>query len=542
MVAAESSTASGKTAGETVQFRTFGRFRVSSEEGQDLTPRSHKAQGLLAILLTSPEFRRPRAKLQDLLWSDREHAQGAASLRQELTGLRKALGPHSDILQTDRVFVWLDPSRVESDCDANGPTTSAKVKDREFLEGNSVKDQEFNDWLRDRRLEYEDMPELAAPVDLEPTRPERTKLYLSYGAASGTLAAYLANAISGGVKDWVPVEVLEGLPTDTNEAALLLETEEVRFGDDAFVQVVLRDASKRETLWRSAIDFDTAGKDNARRELTRLINESVDRTISSLAFDLEGLAPRNANAAIQAIEQMFSTHGNAYEELAGVFEQEFATTGHGVFLAWRAFLTTYVVGGRQARDRKILGEEAREYVRRALSCEPHNPLVLALCSHVNAFTLGDYESAFELADRSVRLQSANPLGWVFRGVALVNLGRLDEGRASIAKARETAGEAPYRYLIDCYSCISEVLSGDQQQAVRFGRTSLNYAPDFAPTLRYLLATHLQAGDMEAAERTLEQLKVLEPDFEIALLKEPDYPVPLMRTYSVLDLSSLPKLL
>ena len=542
MPAAESSTASSKSAGESVQFRTFGSFRVTIGETLDLTPKSHKAQGLLAILLTSPDLRRPRAKLQDLLWSDRTQSQGSASLRQELTTLRKAFGEHSGVLQSDRVFVWLDESKIESDCDLNGPTALADLQDREFLEGNTVKDPEFADWLRDRRLEYEDTCPQATSESGLGRQSEKTKLYLSYGSASGSLAAYLANAISGGVKDWVPVEIREGLPPETREPALLLETEEVRFGDDAFIQVVLKDASKRETLWRSAMEFDAAGKADFRGDLTRLINESVDRTISSLSFDLEGLAPQNANAAIQAIEQMFATHGNAYEELARVFEDEFAVSGHGVFLAWRAFLTTYVVGGRQARDRLLLAEEARGYVQRALLSEPHNPLVLALCSHVNAFTLGDHESAFELANRSVRLQSANPLGWVFRGVALVNLGRLDEGRASIAKARETAGEAPYRYLIDCYSCIAEMLSGDLQAAIRFGRTSLNYAPDFAPTLRYLLATHLNAGDTEAAEKTLERLRALEPDFEIPLLAEPEYPVPLMRKYSILDLGRLPKLL
>lgn len=541
MPAAERITASSKSAGESVRFRTFGSFRVSIGDDLDLTPKSHKAQGLLAILLTSPDLRRPRAKLQDLLWSDRAQPQGAASLRQVLTVLRKAFGEHSDVLQSDRVFVWLDESRIETDCDLNGPTVLADLKNREFLEGNTVKDPEFTDWLRDRRLEYEDIIPEADAGPRSGVKSEKPKLYLSYGSAAGSLAAYLANAISGGVKDWVPVEIREGKP-ETREPALLLETDEVRFGNDAFIQVVLRDTSKRETLWRSAMEFDAAGQVDFRTELTRLINESVDRTISSLSFDLEGLVPQNANAAIQAIEQMFVTHGRAYEELARVFEDEYAASGHGVFLAWRAFLTTYVVGGRQAHDRFILAEEARGYVQRALFTEPHNPLVLALCSHVNAFTLGDHESAFELADRSVRLQSANPLGWVFRGVALVNLGRLDEGRASIAKARETAGEAPYRYLIDCYSCIAEMLCGDLQTAVRFGRTSLTYAPDFAPTLRYLLATHLKSGDTEAAEKTVARLRALEPDFEIPLFAEPEYPVPLMRKYSVLDLGKLPKLL
>ena len=546
MPAAKTSTRSSESAGQKLRFRTFGGFVITAPDGSDLTPRTHKAHGVMAILLTSPGFRRPRAKLQDLLWSDRDPSQGAASLRQELTVLRKALGAFSEVLQADRAFVWLDGSKFETDCDANGPTALAVTEGCEFLEGSMVRDPEFVDWLRDRRLAFEDSapsPQAQPPPDLPArTRSARPTLYLSFGAASGPLSAYVARAISGGVQDWAPVDVSDVIPPEPQRGALLLETEEVRFGNDAFVQVVLKDAARRSTLWRSALEFDMSGSSQLRIELSRLINDSVDRTLTSLSFDLQGIAPQNANAAIQAIEKMFATHGDAYEVLARIFEDEFATTGHGVFLAWRAFLTTYVVGAGQARDRAALAEEARDFMRRALLCEPHNPLVMALCAHVNGFTLGDHQSAFELADRSVRLQSNNPLGWMFRGTALMNLGRLDEGRASIARARDTSGEAPYRYLIDCYSCIAEMLSQDTDSAVRYARTSLNYAPDFAPTLRYLLATYLNAGDMEAAEKTIERLKRVEPDFELPYLAEPEYPVPLMKKYGVLDLKRLSKLL
>jgi len=525
-----------------LQIRTFGGFRILAPDGTELTPRSHKAHGVIAILLTAPDFRRPRARLQDLLWSDRAPSQGAASLRQELTVLRKTFAGHGDVLMADRAFVWLDPRLFETDCGANGPTSADRSPRGEFLEGSTVKDSEFCDWLRDQRLSFEDSDTALPPERAPPAHPTRPTLYLSFGAASGPLSSYVAKAISGGVQDWAPVDVSDVIPTTPQQGALLLETEELRFGDDAFVQVVLKDAARRSTLWRSALEFDAAGSSRLRIELARLINDSVDRTLNSLAFDLQGIAPRNANAAIQAIEQMFATHGDAYANLSRIFEEEFAATGHGVFLAWRAFLTTYVVGAGRAGDRAALAEEARDFVRRALLCEPHNPLVLALSAHVNCFTLADNQSAFELADRSVRLQSHNPLGWMFRGAALVNLGRLEEGRASIARARDTSGGAPYRYLIDCYSCIAEMLGQDLDSAERYARTSLNYAPDFAPTLRYLLATHLNAGDMEAAERTIERLRRIEPDFQLSYLAEPEYPVPLMKKYGVLNLKRLPKLL
>ncbi|AXI48175.1 hypothetical protein C1J03_20530 [Sulfitobacter sp. SK012] len=523
-------------------FKTFGRFQITAPDGSDITPPSQKAQGLLAILLTSPDFCRPRSKLQDLLWSDREQDQGAASLRQEISGLNKRFRVFSQLLGTDRSIVWLEKLLFEADCDENGPTELASTRNREFLEGNNVKDPEFANWLRDRRTEFENKQPTPAKIRHGVDEVGPRTLVLSYSETASPLSKHLASAVSSGVRDWLPLDVRNVMPALLPADALLLEVDETRIGQDAYVQVVLKDVEKGNTLWRSALEFEVGKGGDVRNNLTKLINESIDRTLTTLSFDSSGLTPRNANAAIQAIERMFTSHGDSFDTLSRVFEEEYKSTGHGVFLAWQAFLSTYVVGGRKAHDRVAMSEEVRSLVHQALMSEPHNALVLALCSHVNAFTLGDYHSAFELADRSVKLQSNNPLGWMFRGVALINLGRLDEGRKSISQARNTTGEAPYRYLIDCYSCIAEMLSGDFQNAKAYGATSLSYMPDFAPTLRYLLATHLALGDTVAAEKTARRLKELEPDFELSLLAEPEYPNPLMKQYNVIDLKKLPKLL
>lgn len=538
----DNSMESTKFGAKKFSFVTFGGLRVFAPDGSNITPHSQKAQGMLALLLVAPEFCRPRSTLQDLLWSDREQEQGAASLRQEISGLKKGFRNFGQLLNSDRTLVWLDKSLFETDCDETGPTERAFTRNREFLEGNTVKDPEFTNWLRDRRSEFDAKPPISPrPKDKFDTKIPRT-LVLSYSETAGSLSKHLASAVSSGVSDWLPLDIRNVMPARPPANTLLLEVDETRIEQDTYVQIAMKDVENGSTLWRSALEFEIGEKAGIRNNLTRLINEAIDRTVTTVAFDSTGLTPRNANAAIQAIERMFATHGDSYDMLSSVFEEEYKSTQHGVFLAWKAFLSTYVIGGRKSHDRDTMPEEMRKLVRQALLLEPHNALVLALCSHVNAFTLGDHHSAFELADRSVKLQSNNPLGWMFRGVALINLGRLEEGRQSIAKARNTTGEAPYRYLIDCYSCIAEMLSGDFQNAIAYGATSLSYKPDFAPTLRYLLATHLALGDTVAAEKTLVRLKELEPDFELSLLAEPDYPNPLMKKYKIIDLKRIPKLL
>lgn len=146
-----------------IRITLCGRLRAVSAAGQDVTPRSAKAQGLLALLATSPNRGRARGWLQAKLWSDRPEAQAGASLRQALTEVRRALGPLSGCLKADRQSVALDADRVE--IDDRGPG--------EFLEGLDLRDQEFESWLRDERAARAPAPR-ASPfaADLSPPVPD----------------------------------------------------------------------------------------------------------------------------------------------------------------------------------------------------------------------------------------------------------------------------------------------------------------------------------------------------------------------------------
>src|SRR3954451_8686776 len=96
----------------------IGAFRILTPDGEDLTPPGRKARALLAILALTPTRRRSRPALQDKLWSDRGPEQGAASLRQTLTEIRKALGErYRDCLVSDLRGIGLDAGRVSVDLD-----------------------------------------------------------------------------------------------------------------------------------------------------------------------------------------------------------------------------------------------------------------------------------------------------------------------------------------------------------------------------------------------------------------------------------------
>jgi TolB-like protein len=113
-----------------------GAFRAE-QHGKPLDALSRRAQGLLAYLVCQPGMRAERGVLADLLWSDRSEEQARASLRQELSVLRKLL---AEALEADRRTVWLKPGAVH-----------AEYGTGEFLQGFDLPSEGFEDWLRMQR-------------------------------------------------------------------------------------------------------------------------------------------------------------------------------------------------------------------------------------------------------------------------------------------------------------------------------------------------------------------------------------------------------
>jgi adenylate cyclase len=166
-----------------LELRLMGRMRLVRRDGVEVTPKGRKAQGLLALLAVAPEHRRTRSFLQDKLWSDRPPEQGAASLRQELAGIRRALGEVGACLTTEGGWVALNPGRVRVRLDADPEDWELSGAPPEFVAGLDIADPEFEDWVRDQRAVFAELLEAEAPPSrtatfplVAPERPAREAL------------------------------------------------------------------------------------------------------------------------------------------------------------------------------------------------------------------------------------------------------------------------------------------------------------------------------------------------------------------------------
>lgn len=135
----------------------IGRLTVSTPDGKVINISSKRGRALLALLAVAPSGRRERRWLQYKLWSTRGDREGSGSLRQCLSGLKRALGDNADVLIRDRTSVGLDLSRIDVDVD-NLATLISNIPahaNSEFLEGLDIADPEFDDWLREQRAFWE---------------------------------------------------------------------------------------------------------------------------------------------------------------------------------------------------------------------------------------------------------------------------------------------------------------------------------------------------------------------------------------------------
>ena len=154
---------------EAVELRLLGGFELLSSDRTAIELPTRKSRLLLAFLASPPGQSHSREKLASLFWPDTQEEQARGSLRYALTALRNALAPLA--IDTGRDEIALSPGRLRIDIDllaraANG-TAAAGALDAgliyrgEFLDGYSLDNQDFVDWLLFERTRCRNLAQAA---------------------------------------------------------------------------------------------------------------------------------------------------------------------------------------------------------------------------------------------------------------------------------------------------------------------------------------------------------------------------------------------
>ncbi len=537
--------AASAAASAMVELSLHGAFAVRTRQGEDLTPKPQKARALLALLATSPDQRRARRWLEERLWSDRGPQQAAGSLRQALVDLRRALGPHGDIVHATRDWV-----EIRQGC------LSVLAPGGEFLEGISVRDPAFLRWLDAQRrqqtagqpgqVQASEAPASAWPSDSQAQRPVVIRVGTTghSGTLSGLVAEILSARIAAEVSDHLTASIImrgDGPPPpgcDIDVVCTVVEDNGVCL---AFLKVIHL-PSARIIFAKDCRFVGTASSLVGSEELIRCAFEAAEITVKKIPVivGLGRASTRSAALGQLALHRMFTFDEAQLGEADRLMEQAWEVEENPVHLAWRGLLQMVKAIEMPRSLKPELHDLAQRLTAYALERDEGNPTVKALVAQTHAMLFGDAQSSGIAAARAVQENPRNPFALQALAVARMLAGDGEEAYRMSLLGRSYAGQSSFRHWWDAHHATICIATGRYTEAISAAESARFDAPKLRPAYRFLIALYAHRGDLEKANKVREELERLEPGFTLdRMAHDPEYPVRTLRnTGLVRDLRKL----
>lgn len=502
--------------------KVIGAFDLLDRTGKSVRPSGRKDSAILAILALTRNHRQTRTWLQDKLWGDRGPAQGAASLRQALTTIRNILNTDAEIINADRTWVWLDPDKLEFD------HHEAKASG-DVLRGFDIKEEGFNDWLRETRASYKNEKTAWGIADVH-KQPDR-RWHLGVANANfgddhlfeigemmtDSLTESLSVVGVSAVIDWrATPEASEPRATD-----IIVKTRVVSFGGGCLMSLRATDGFGN-LRWQVRRETDASNWSSLRAtqiELTQLFQDFVVRTEAS---SLRGARWSAHTNGCQALMGILAPGTVPLREIAQCSEAAIAANEKGIYHALLGFSQLLLFGEREML-KDLDADVVMQSFRTALRLSPDNGLVHALAGHSYGFLLHDLERNKEMTSEAVRLLPNSGACQVFHAISSVYTCDYQAAVLAACKAVNLCRGTLVQPMARSSELFAKLMVGDNEGAIRAGEMSLE-AIMFRPTIVDLMTAYARAGRLEDGRNKLRLLVNREPDLSTDLIRSDDYPI------------------
>ncbi|QHQ35057.1 tetratricopeptide repeat protein [Algicella marina] len=510
-----------------LRITVHGPFRLSAS--CPLPALSRRAQAMLAFLSQQPQMRAERAEIADLLWSDRPEEQARASLRQELSVLRRALP--DGLLTANRQSIALDETRCEVDSTGQGV----------FMQGFDLPSEGFEDWLRTIRNRPAGATE-ASPARARPvTRPRPGLVVLPFeeigSAEDDMFADGIVEEITGALSRVHDFHVIArqtalalGRQAGQSTAAERLDVDYIvegsvrRAGERVRIAVHLIAAADGRTLWSERFDdrlddlFDLQDRIAAQvagQISPNLRNAEIERARSRpptdrTAYDLTLLAyPK-----FWTLEQADSRDALRLVSEAIERDPEFAPA-----LGLKAWLMAHQVTYMWSRNPREDRAEAMDLaVRAARHAGDHVPTLVAIgatCAQAGV----DMALARHHIDTALRLDPNSAWAWLRRGWLHQYRAETPEALAAFDRAEELSPLDPFLHQIHFGRAATLYRWGDQtEKGIRMIEEGLRLYPGVHWPLRMLAVAYARQGRLEEARDAVTRLRTRLPHVTLAYLQ------------------------
>ena len=511
----------------------FGPFALEGPCGDRIAVTSKRSQALLGMLGTAPNGERTRRWLESTLWCDRPAEQAKASLRKELSNLRRltASGEQA-LIEADSNSVRLNLDHVSVDAREGAPQPGEI-----FLEGLDIAgEEEFEDWLRAQRGEFAAMTHepalIVAPsgsaethraIAVLPFRlvpPDAERDYAAFG-----LSEELINRLSR--LCWLPVIAHSSsfaLGTDAIDprtAGLALGARYVvegtlrPTGQTYRLAVGLSDADSGRSLWTDTITLasieDLAAVDSALEGVTAALDHKVDQKEQQRALTM-------STDAADVIELVWKArwHLNRFTDedmaeaggLLSVAEaRDPASSNVLIEKAWLEVRKLWVSRGSPESIKGL-----RKMAQVAILADPDDARGHMIAG-IAEFWLAQPLRAEALFDRAIELNPSLVMAHAQRGSCLHHIGRPGEAIAALETARRLSPNDFDLFFTEGELAMAHLAQGNFETAIDHADASLSRRAAYWSSHVAKIAALVALDRMPEAAQAWRELKEAQPGFE-----------------------------
>lgn len=330
-------------------------------------------------------------------------------------------------------------------------------------------------------------------------------------------ALFVVSRLSAAVfrhQDRAPVEIGEALGV-----RYLLSGSARIAGDQVRVVVELTDATTGAVLTIARLDEKCTDLLELQARLARTVVHHVAPQLRSAELKRVGIKRTEHQDAyellLRAQDNMHRSSREDFETAEQLFDLAIARDGrYAAALAWRAYWHVMRVGQGWSPDLEHDAEQAEEFVKRAIECDPGEPMAFAVQGHVATFLRKDFDLAFAALETALRINPNCPRAWLWSANAHAYMG---EGAPAVDKVNQAMSLSPYDPLVCAFSggaSLAYLADGQYDRAIEFALRCIRQNRSYSAAYRLLIVSLVLAGRMEEASSPVHQLLLLEPGFTV----------------------------
>jgi TolB-like protein len=289
--------------------------------------------------------------------------------------------------------------------------------------------------------------------------------------------------------------------------------------DRLYLIAELTDAVKGTVLWSSPIEERFSNLIDVQIGLAEEIVRQVGPQLRAAELQrARAKRPEQLNAYdffLRAQEDMHNSSPAVFNGAERLFDEAIRRyPGYATALAWRAYWHVLRVGQGWSLNPEHDAALAAEFARRAIDCDPFEPMAYAVQGHIDSYLHKDFEMAFRRFETAVRLNPNAAPAWLFSGAARAWIGDGPRAVEEVSKAIALSPYDPLIYASNSAASAAHLAAGQNERAVEFAWRAVKENKTYTAAYKHLIIALVLAGRGDEARPPVQQLLRLEPGFTV----------------------------